>query len=358
MPTQSDVAKLAGVSTATVSRVINRRCVVTEKVRKRVQVAVDTLQYVPHAGARALALQRSGTLGAIVPTLNSAIFAEGINAFERYAQSKGYTFILAVSHNDRQQHFDLVMRMIERGVDGLLLVGNDHEAAVFDRLEKAEVRHVCSWAYDEIARAPNIGFNNAQAMHAVVDHLVEHGHRKFGMLAGHSVGNDRARQRVRGVVSRLNHHGLALSPRCIVEVEYSIKDSRKAFWELINNDMSAIICGNDVIAQGAVLEAVRMGLSIPGDISITGFDDLELSAEMHPALTSVHVNAKIMGEQAANALIDAVENSTCVDGCQLETRLVIRETSGPCQVLTQRAGAIENNSTADSSTVMNAEMLQ
>ena len=330
MPTQTDVAKLAGVSTATVSRVINERGVVTDDVRTRVQQAIDALQYIPNAGARALALRRSGTLGAIIPTLNNAIFAEGINAFERAAGSLGYTFILAVSHANPAEHAAQVMRMIERGVDGLLLVGNDHESDVFARLEKTATRHVCTWAFDARARAPNIGFDNAKAMHAVVDHLLDLGHRQVGMLAGRSQSNDRARERIQGVVSRLNHHGVAIPPQRIVEVDYSIRASRKAFWQLIDNDVSALICGNDVIAQGALLEALKMGLRVPEDVSITGFDDLELSAELYPALTSVQVGAQDMGEQAARALISAVENKTQVESQQLDTHLVVRQTTGPC----------------------------
>jgi len=330
MPTQTDVAKLAGVSTATVSRVINERGVVTEDVRVKVQRAIDALQYIPNAGARALALQRSGTLGAIIPTLNNAIFAEGINAFERAAGALGYTLILAVSHEQPSEHARQVMRMIERGVDGLLLVGNDHESEVFARLEKTATRHVCTWAFDMRARAPNIGFDNAQAMHDVVDHLLALGHRQVGMLAGKSERNDRARERIQGVVGRLNFHGVPLPPKRIVEVDYTIKASRKAFWELIDCDVSAIICGNDVIATGALFEALKMGLRVPEDISITGFDDLALSAELHPALTSVQVGAQAMGEQAALALIDAVEKGAPVQSSQLQTQLVVRETTGPC----------------------------
>lgn len=330
MPTQSDVARLAGVSTATVSRVINGRGVVTSDVRVRVQKAIDALQYVPHAGARALALQRSGTLGAIIPTLNNAIFAEGINAFEHTSRLRGYAFILAIAPDDPARYLEQVIRMIERGVDGLLLVGNDHESDVYERLEKAAVRHVCTWAYDERARAPNIGFDNALAMRFVVDHLVESGHRQVGMLAGRSARNDRARERIRGVVERLNHHGIALPPQRILELDYSIRESRKAFWKLIDTDISAIICGNDVIAQGAMLEALKMGLRLPDDLSITGFDDLELSSELNPSLTSVHVNASSMGNLAASALIDSVENNSAVVSRELTTRLVVRETSGPC----------------------------
>jgi len=328
MPTQRDVARLAGVSTATVSRVINGRGVVTDDARHRVEQAIDTLQYVPHAGARALALQRSGTLGAIIPTLNNAIFAEGINAFEQAARLRGYSFILAVAPDGRSQQLEQVMRMIERGVDGLLLVGNEHEPVVFDRLEKAAVRHVCTWAFDQRARAPNIGFDNARAMVEVVDHLVELGHYRIGMLAGKQAYNDRARQRVQGVMARLNHHGIALPPAHIIELDISLSKARKAFWDLIDQDISAIICGNDVAAQGALLEALKTGVRIPEDISITGFDDLELSSELSPALTSVQVNAPRMGELAANALMDSVETKCPVQSQELSTQLVVRETSG------------------------------
>ena len=168
-------------------------------------------------------------------------------------------------------------------------------------------------------------------MRSVVDHLIELGHQKVGMLAGRSAYNDRARERIRGVTERLNYHGIALPPQRIIELDYSIRDSRKAFWQLIENDLSAIICGNDVIAQGATLEALKMGLQLPRDLSITGFDDLELSAELSPALTTVHVNANRMGELAASALIDSVENNTAVVSCELTTRLVARETSGVCK---------------------------
>lgn len=328
LPTQSDVAKLAGVSTATVSRVLNNRGVVTPVVRDRVQEAIESLQYVPHASARALALQRTGTLGAVIPTLNNAIFAEGINAFERTAQELGYTLILTVSDAHDPNHAVRVTRMIERGVDGLLLVGNDHDHRVFDRLEKAGVRHVCTWAHDDNARAANIGFDNAEAMSEIVDHLVALGHRKFGMLAGTTARNDRARDRVHGVMSRLNHHGIALEPNRIIEVDYSIAKSRKAFWEIIDHDLSALICGNDVIAYGACLEAHKMGLLLPDDLSITGFDDLDLSAELTPALTTVHVGAETMGSEAAKALVNAVENQCSPVGLRLPTRLIIRQTTG------------------------------
>lgn len=327
MPTQSDVAELAGVSTATVSRVINGSNDVKQPVRKRVQEAIERLHYLPHAGARALATRRSGTVGAIIPTLNNAIFAEGINAFERASQELGYSLILAVSHQDLQLEDKLVKNMIERGVEGLLLVGNEHNAQTLSLLAQSGVRHVCTWAYDANACAPNIGFDNALAMHEVVDHLVGLGHRQIGMLAGLTPSNDRALKRIDGTRQRLLHHGLNLPPERIIEVPYSISESRKALAGLLSTGITALVCGNDVLAYGALLEAQKMQVSVPDELSIVGFDDLSLSAEFYPPLTTVHVGATAMGDASARALIQAVQQGSAIASQCLPTKLVQRGTT-------------------------------
>ena len=328
MPTQSDVAARAGVSTATVSRVVNNTGIFSADVRERVLSAIQDLNYVPDASARALALQRSGTLGAIIPTLNNAIFAEGINAFEKAAQALGYTLILSVSQQDQEREHDLIIKMIERGVDGLLLVGNLHKQAALERLEQAGVRHVCTWAFNEQSRSANVGFDNRESMYGVVDHLVDLGHRHIAMMAGISKDNDRAKDRIAGVRERLESKGLSLPAPSVVEVEYSVADSRKAFQHIIKPDTTALICGNDVIAYGALLEAQSLGLAVPEHLSITGFDDLNLSSQLSPALTTVQVGAEVMGETAAKRLITAVESEEPVGSTQLHTRLIVRETTG------------------------------
>lgn len=329
MPTQQDVASRASVSTATVSRVVNNTGIISADVRERVLVAIQELNYVPDASARALALQRSNTLGAIIPTLNNAIFAEGINAFEKAAQSLGYTLILSVSQQDLDREHDLIIKMIERGVDGLLLVGNLHKEVALTRLEQAGVRHVCTWAYDASARSANVGFDNTESMYGVVDHLVGLGHQSIAMIAGRSQDNDRARDRIDGVRERMEAKGLSLASSNVVEVGYSISSSREAFRAILKPDTTAIICGNDVIAYGALLEAQSMGIQVPEHLSITGFDDLSLSSELSPSLTTVQVGAELMGETAARKLIAAVENEASVASTKLDTTLIVRDTTGP-----------------------------
>lgn len=327
MATQMDVANLAEVSTATVSRVLNHSGSISQDVKARVLTAIDELNYIRDAGARALAMQRSGTLGAIIPTLNSAIFAEGINAFERAAQGLGYTLILSVSQQDLDHEADLVIKMLERGVDGLMLVGNRHKETVYRRLEQTGVKYVCTWAYDANTEPANVGFDNRQAMHTVVDHLVGLGHSQIAMLAGRSQNNDRAHDRICGVRERMEMHGLCLPASKVIEVAYSIPESRKAFSRINDSATTAIICGNDVIAFGALLEAQKQGIDVPGDLSITGFDDLSLSAELSPSLTTVQVSAEAMGELAAKKLIFAIDNQEAVESSLLPTELVVRETT-------------------------------
>ena len=337
--TQVDVAKAAGVSTATVSRVLNGSSLVKPAVRKRIEAAMAALNYVPHDAARALALRRSRILGAIIPTLNNAIFARGLNAFERAARERGYTLVLSVSNYDLEEERRLVRKMIERGVDGLLLIGNDHLPESFQSLRAAGVRHACAWSYAENAPAPNIGFSNVEAMAEVVDHLVGLGHREIAMIAGLTAANDRARERVEGVHRRLRHHGLTLPDSWLVEVPYAIREARRALDELLPATLlpakllpegpTAVICGNDVIAFGALFAAQARGLEVPRDLSITGFDNLTLAGELDPAITTVDVPADAMGAAAAEALIDAVDGKTGVARRRLATALLVRGTTAP-----------------------------
>ena len=327
------MALAAGVSTASVSRVLNGSSLVRPDVRSRVERAMRALDYTPHEGARALATSRSMILGAVIPTLNNAIFAEGINAFERGARLRGRTLVLSVSNYDLELELEHVRRMVRRGVDGVLLVGNEHHPDVHDTLERAGTAHACAWAHDPAARAPNIGFSNRDAAGTVIDHLVGLGHRRVGMLAGITAGNDRARERLCGVAERLAAHGLELHPSDVAETVYAIREAREAFAALIDGwgaeRPTALVCGNDVIAVGALLEAQRRGLVVPDDLSIAGFDNLPLAGELDPAITTIDVPAAAMGERAAAALVEAIDDGTVVASCRFEAELKVRQTTGP-----------------------------
>ncbi|MGJ3262852.1 MAG: LacI family DNA-binding transcriptional regulator [Salinarimonas sp.] len=323
--TQIDVARRAGVSTATVSRVLNGSPLVSATAREKVEAAIRDLAYLPHEAARSLAMRRSRTLGAIIPTLTNAIFATGVNAFEEEARARGHALFIAVSNYDPVQEGFLIRQMVERGVDGLLLVGNDRAEDSRAMLAATGLRCACAWAYDEAATIANVGFDNAEAMAPVVDHLVGSGRRRVAVLAGVLAGNDRARARLDGTVRRLGEHGLA--PIAVAETRYSIRRAKEAARELLTLRPDALVCGNDVIAFGALSAARAAGRRVPDDVAITGVDDLPISAEVDPPLTTVRIPAEEMGRRAAAELIAAIREDRPVAPIRLGTRLVVRRSS-------------------------------
>ena len=328
-PTQVDIARMAGVSTATVSRVLNRSPLVKPAVRDRIAAVMAQLEYYPHAAARALASNRTYTIGAVIPTLNNAIFAASVNAFERELQAADFTLLVAVSNYDLDAEAIQVRRLLERGVEGLLLVGNDHTDAAYQAVERAGVVYVNIWAYNPRLRRPNIGFSNRKAACAIVDHLVTLGHRRIGMIAGITAGNDRARDRLAAVREQLAVHGLSLLPDATMEADYSIHAGRMVLARLAEQDRlpSALICGNDVIALGVLFEAQERGIAVPQRLSITGFDNLPLTEHIRPAITTVNVPAQEMGQAAAIAILSAIEKNGRVRSREIEAPLLVRETT-------------------------------
>ncbi|MGD9866558.1 MAG: LacI family DNA-binding transcriptional regulator [Hyphomicrobiales bacterium] len=330
-PTQADIARHAGVSTATVSRVLNRSPLVREEVRQLVEAAIADIGYYPDGSARALASNRTFTVGAVIPTLNNAVFASGINAFESHLQEAGYTLLVAVSSYQAANEELQVRRLLERGVEGLLLVGNSHAPHVYETLRRSHTPYVNTWAYDPAYGHPNIGFSNWKAARAAVDHLVGLGHRRIGMIAGVTANNDRAADRLDAVKRRLVEHGLELDARSSLECPYSIEEARGALGRIVEQGAlaDALVCGNDVIALGVLFEARSRNIDVPGRLSIVGFDDLPLTRHVSPALTTVAVPAARMGALAAEALLAAIETGQPPESVELEAPLVVRETTAP-----------------------------
>ncbi len=331
LPTIGDVALHAGVSTATVSRVLNRSDAVRANLRAQVEAAVRALGYVPHAGARTMKLNRSGTVGAIFPTIDNAIFAKAIDALQRRLAQAGHQLLIATSDYDPRTEERAALTMLARGVDGLLLCGCAQDASLLARLRQRSVPtvHVMGWPVppDRIG----VGFDNARAMRQVVKYLVDLGHRRIAMLAGVTRDNDRAAERVRGVREALQSCGLELPAARLVERRYGIVPAREGLRILMATPAppTAIVCGNDVLAFGALLEAQRLGLAVPGQLSIVGFDDLELAAQLQPALTTVRVPAEAMWRSAADRLLALLAGDELPGGAEIEVALVVRESSGP-----------------------------
>jgi len=287
------------------------------------------MAYVPNWAARALASQKSLTVGAIVPTLGIAIFASGVEALQDRLHELGYTLLLASAQYDISKELECARVLVERKVDGLVLVGGEHDPAMYQLIETNGIPIVTTYVFTPETRFPSVGIDNAAASRRVVQHLLDLGHREFGVLTSPLRANDRIRARLDGMIACFAEHGIDLGKERILEVNYSIQDGRRGFTRLRTSSpaITAVACTTDALAIGCMLEADRMGLRIPQDVSITGFDDLELATEIKPGLTTIHVPARELGVRTADLLVAAIERRHVPDRVELTAELILRGSS-------------------------------
>jgi len=330
-PTIEAVAAAAGVSTATVSRALNRPASVREALRRRVEAAVASLGYVPNAGARSMMLRRSGTIGAIFPTVDNAIFAKAIDALQRRLSDAGQQLLIATCDYDPDAEMRQAINLVSRGADGLALCGVGQRRERLDFLHQRRLPCVHVMSLSDDPSITSVGFDNAAAMARAVRYLLDLGHRRIAMLAGVVRDNDRATARVAGVRRELHAAGLELAADRLVERRYGIAAARDGFRELISvrPAPTAIVCGNDVLAFGALLEARRMNIDVPKSVSLVGFDDLELANQVDPALTTVHVPAEEMWNAAADRLLVALHGDSAPRCTEIQVSLVVRGSTAP-----------------------------
>jgi LacI family transcriptional regulator len=326
-----DVARRARVSTATVSRALNRPHSVSTAVRLRVVRAVEELGYVPHAAARALTTRRSQTIGAIIPTIDNAIFAKGIQALNRHLEARDYHALLATSEYDPEIEERQARNLVMRGADGLIFMGDSHTRRLRAFLRDRGMPYVNTGVYRREGNEACVGFDNRAAAARAAQHLIELGHRRIAMIAGIRRNNDRATDRVAGVSDALRAQGLALAEDQVLECRYDYTEAGQALRALLARSPrpSAIVCGNDVLALGALFEAQALGVRVPADLSIVGFDDLELARHVRPGLTTMRVPTDQMWRRAADYLLEVLAGRPAVDRYEIEVSLVVRESTGP-----------------------------
>ena len=325
-----DVARTAGVSTASISRALNRPETVSAALRQRIDAAIEAHGYVPDAAARALASRRTRTIGAIVPTVDNAMFARGIEALQSYLSMQGYLLLLATSGYDPEAEHRQAQNMASRGVDGLILRGDVHTEALRRLLATQRIPFINVGVYDATKPYPCVGVDNELAAWRACSYLIELGHRDIGMVAALTKHNDRAAARVAGVERALAEHGLAGRAEWLLEVPYQLDDARQAARRLLTlaERPSAIVGGNDVIAYGVLLEAERRGLKVPHDLSVIGFDDLEWSRHLRPSLSTMHLPTDEIWTRAGQYVVRHLAGQSTSLHHEVDAALVVRESTG------------------------------
>jgi LacI family transcriptional regulator len=326
----ADVAALAGVTAGTVSRVLSRPEMISEATRTRVLAAADRLGYVANGAARALAMRKTHTVGALVPRFGSSSFPTLVQALESTLAAAGYHLLLSAPDHARAQDPAIVRALLERGVDAVALLGAEHPPAVFALLRAHRLPFVMMWA-EHSSQGPCIGFDERDAAAQVVDHLAGLGHRRIGFIGGRTADNERALRRFRGVLEAVAHRGLTLPTEAMVETDYGFREGFEAMQTLLQRQasVSAVVCGNDYLAAGALSALDAAGVDVPGRMSVVSFNDNDFAAYLHPPLTTMRVPIRAMGDQAARHLLASLAGMPPAAPAPLPVALVVRASTGP-----------------------------
>ncbi|MEW2915084.1 LacI family DNA-binding transcriptional regulator [Leisingera sp. JC11] len=319
-----DVASAAGVSVATVSRVMNAPETVAEATRKKVEEAMNSLHWVPSAAARAINTGRTRFVGALVPTLDNAIFARVLASMESRLATHRLSLVVATTDNDPDQEAEKAKGLVDIGAEGLLVSGITHAEEFYSLIERCQLPAISTSFYDPGFRLPTIGYDNAAAARTALTHLTDLGHRRIAVVHGPSASNDRTRARIDGLEGHSPKPDLSFC-----EVPLSIAGGCEAGRGILQAEAqpSAVLCLSDVLASGVLFELQRQGVSVPQEISVMGLDDLAGSAHLYPELTTVHLPVSRMGTVAADAIASWVETQKVPEPSLLKSDLVVRSST-------------------------------
>lgn len=328
MTTIKDVARAAGVSVATVSRVQNGSVLVKETTRRRVGEVAARLGYSPHGAARSLITSRTNTLGVLLPDLYDEFFSEVIRGIDQTAQREGYYLLVSSSHEERPA-VEAALRSMRGRVDGLIVMWPEMDETAVPNLPPG-----CPVVLLSSPVGPN-GFDvitmaNYEGAYAMVCHLLDLGHRRIAIIKGVE-GNADAAERLRGYRGALVSAGLA-SAAIEVAGDFKEESGFRAAGELLQRGIrpTAIFAANDAMAIGALSALREAGLRVPDDIALAGFDDIPMARYMDPALSTVHVDISALGEHATLRLLAAVRDKDRHEhrAETVPTTLVLRRSCG------------------------------
>jgi LacI family transcriptional regulator len=322
-----DVAARAGVSVATVSRVLNGKELVREETSRHVRAAAKSLRYVPNVAARSLSIRRSQTIGIVLPDVHGEFFSEVIRGIDLAARAAGYHILVSGSHSDPAQMLEVVATMRGR-VDGLVVMAPDVAVTPLRESLAPDLPVVLLNSSDREHDAITIdNFGGARAM---MRYLFSLGHRSVAFIKGPAQNAD-ARERLRGYRQSMRAHGTA-SRALEFEGDFTERSGYAAAAQIADADPrpTAIFGANDSMAVGALSALDERGVSVPREMSVVGFDDIPIARYVAPSLTTIRIDIAELGRRSFALLHEAIASSrkTQRQEC-ISTTLVVRESSAP-----------------------------
>ncbi|MFC1236885.1 DNA-binding transcriptional regulator CytR [Vibrio sp. DW001] len=331
MATMKDVAQLAGVSTATVSRALMNPEKVSASTRKRVEDAVLEAGYSPNSLARNLRRNESKTIITIVPDICDPYFTEIIRGIEDAAMEHGYLVLLGDSGKQQKRESSFVNLVFTKQADGMLLLGTDLPFDVSKPEQKNLPPLVMACEYAPELELPTVHIDNLTSAFEAVNYLTQMGHKKIAQISGPEKAA-LCKFRHQGYQQALRRAGIALNSTYTTQSNFTFEGGAKALRKLLSlpDAPTAIFCHNDTMAIGAIQEAKKLGLRVPQDLSVVGFDDIQFSQYCDPPLTTVSQPRYEIGRQAMLMMLELLKGRDVRAGSRLlETKLVIRNSAAP-----------------------------
>lgn len=327
MATMKDIARLAGVSTSTVSHVINKSRYVSEEISLRVNKAAEELNYAPSALARSLKVNRTRTLGMIVTTSTNPFFGEVVKGVERRCYQQNYNLVLCNTEGDNERMRSSIDTLLQKRVDGLILMCSTLEGERIDIFERyADIPVVVmDWGPIHFA-SDKIQDNSLRGGYLAAKCLIDAGHSQIGCITG-PLNRHQAQMRYEGYKRAMNEKGLEIKANWIVESDFECEGGYQAFQTLYQSGPlpSALFVSNDMMAMGVINAAAQKGIRIPEDLSLVGYDDIHIAKFMTPALTTIHQPKYRLGQAAVDTLLNKLDKVTDQPQVvQLEPALVER----------------------------------
>ena len=309
MATIKDVAKMAGVSTTTVSHVINKTRFVAKETEEAVMQAIKSLKYSPSAVARSLKVNTTKSIGMIVTTSESPYFAEIIHAVEDHCYRQGYSLFLCNTQNDPEKIKNHVEMLAKKRVDGLLVMCSEYTQHSLDLLSGFSSVPMVVMDWGPNVDTDIIEDNSFTGGYIATKHLIDCGHKAIGLIAG-ELDKTTARTRYEGFVKAMNEANLSIHENWIMEGFFEPEDGYECMNKILSQDNlpTAVFCCNDVMALGAISAITEKGLRVPDDISIIGYDNIHSSRFYAPPLTTIHQSKSRLGAQAVNLLFERIAN--------------------------------------------------
>lgn len=323
--TMKQIAELAQVSTATVSKVINRRDGhISQETRKRVLDLVEAYGYRPNAIAKGLKVKKTNTIGFILPDITNPFFPEIARGIEDAAKGEGFAVVFCNTDDDPKRERDSVLFLQSKMVDGLIFTRSLRDSTLERYLADNMPVVVVDRAIDISSRPiGKVFINTRSAIREATLLLLERGCQRIGFI---SAIDNATRDRYEGYCDALTQCGLSVDPQLVFSGDYNVSTGRRGGEELLSRGVDGVVCGNDLIATGVMRAAEESGRHIPQDLKVIGLDDIYLSKYLHPPLTTIEQPAYEMGRDAARMLIRNILYGEPLFVRELPYRMILRET--------------------------------